>query len=85
MRQKTLIKLSSYSPATLLNRLQSTMDLKNDAALARKLEVTPAVVSRIRNKKAPVSARFLLEIHDATDIAISELRRMMGDSRKLFS
>ncbi len=85
MRKKALLKISSYSPDHFLNRLLRKMNLKNDAALARTLEVTPAIVSRIRNKKAPISANLLLMIHDVSDIAIPELRRMMGDSRRLFS
>ncbi len=85
MRTKPLLKLASYSPDHFLNRLLTRLHLKNDAALARVLEVTPAVVSRVRNKKAPVSANLLLTIHDLSEIAIPELRRMMGDSRKLFS
>lgn len=85
MRTKPLLKLASYSPENFLNRVLNAMNLKNDAALARALEVTPAVVSRVRNKKAPVSANLLLVIHDISEIAIPELRRMMGDSRKLFS
>lgn len=85
MRKKALLKLASYTPDNFLNRLLGRLDLKNDAALARELDVTPGVVSRIRNKKAPVSANLLLMIHEATEIAIPELRRMMGDSRRLFS
>lgn len=85
MRKKALLKLASYCPAMLLDRVMRELRLKNDAALARELAVTPAVVSRIRNKKAPVSASFLLTMHEASQIAIPELRRMMGDSRRLFS
>ncbi len=85
MRKKALLKITSYCPDNFLNRLLGKMQLKNDAALARELEVTPAVVSRIRNKRAPISANLLLMIHDSTEIGIAELRRMMGDSRKLFS
>ena len=85
MRKKALLKLASYTPDNFLNRLLGKLHLKNDAALARTLDITPAVVSRIRNKKAPVSANLLLMIHDVSEIAIPELRRMMGDSRRLFS
>ncbi len=85
MREKALLTIASYCPDTFLNRLLGKMQLKNDAELARTLEITPAVVSRIRNKKAPVSANLLLIIHDVSEIAIPELRRMMGDSRRLFS
>lgn len=85
MRNKALLNIASYSPDNFLNRLLGRLQLKNDAALARTLEVTPAVVSRIRNKKVPISANLLLMIHEVSEIAIPELRRMMGDSRRLFS
>ncbi len=84
-RQANLLNLHSYTPDGFLDRLLLRLGLKNDAALARLLAVTPAIVSRIRNRKLPVSSSMLLMIHEATDIAIRELRRMMGDTRRLFS
>lgn len=84
-RQAKLLNLHSYTPDGFLDRLLSRLGLKNDAALARMLAVTPAIVSRIRNRKLPVSSSMLLAIHEATNIAIRELRGMMGDTRRLFS
>ena len=84
-RQSDLMNLHTYTPDGFLDHLQLRLGLKNDAALARLLAVTPAIVSRIRNRKLPVSSNMLLAIHEATDIAIRELRRMMGDTRRLFS
>ncbi len=85
MQSQSLLEMPSYQPAGFLDRLERQLYLKNDAALARSLEVTPAVVSRVRNRKVPVSASLLLQIHEISEIAIPELRRMMGDSRRLFS
>lgn len=84
-RRTALMKLPSYAPETFLDGLENRMRLKNDAALARELDVAPALLSRIRNRHLPISAKLLLSIHDSTQIAIAELRRMMGDSRRLFS
>lgn len=84
-RRTELMKLPSYAPETFLDGLESRMQLKNDAALARELAVAPALLSRIRNRHLPISATLLLSIHESTQIAIVELRRMMGDSRRLFS
>lgn len=83
--KKTLLRLPTYTPERFLDRVLRHLHLKNDAALARSLEVTPAIVSRVRNRKLPVSANLLLSIHEHTNIAIAELRRMMGDSRRLFN
>lgn len=85
MKKTTLLSLSSYAPASFLDWLEARLRLKNDAALARSLAVTPALVSRIRNRRMPISASLLLSIHELTQIAIADLRRMMGDSRRLFS
>lgn len=84
-RPANLLNLHSYTPDGFLDHLLQRLGLKNDAALARLLAVTPAIVSRIRNRKLPVSCNMLLAIHEATNIAIRELRRMMGDTRRLFS
>ncbi len=83
--KKPLLRLPTYTPDRFLDRVLGHLQLKNDAALARSLDVTPAIVSRVRNRKLPVSANLLLTVHEHTHIAISELRRMMGDSRRLFS
>lgn len=85
MKKTNLLALSTYMPASFLDRLEARLKLKNDAALARSLEVTPALLSRIRNRRMPISASLLLSIHESTQIAIGDLRRMMGDSRRLFS
>ncbi len=83
--QESLAQARVLLPGQFPEPTDGKMALKNDAELARTLAITPAVVSRIRNKKAPVSASVLLMIHEATEIAIPELRKMMGDSRRLFS
>ncbi len=85
MKKTKLLNLSSYAPARFLDRVEEQLRLKNDAALARSLEVTPALLSRIRNRRMPVSASLLLSIHELSQIAIPDLRQMMGDSRRLFS
>lgn len=85
MKKTELLGLSTYAPAHFLDWIEARLKLKNDAALARLLEVTPALLSRIRNRRMPVSASLLLSIHEMTQIAITDLRRMMGDSRRLFS
>ncbi len=85
MKNNTLISLPTYEPDSFLDRLQSRLQVRNDAALARSFDVTPALVSRVRNRRMPISASLLLSIHEKTQIAIAELRQMMGDSRRLFS
>ncbi|QRX84769.1 hypothetical protein JQN73_03905 [Glaciimonas sp. PAMC28666] len=74
----------SYNPARLLDALINTLRLKNDAALARALEIPSPLVSKIRHRKVPVSSSVLIRMHDATGLTISELRELMGDRRKKF-
>ena len=44
-----------------------------------------SVISKIRHKAIPISAKNLLAIHDVSEISIKKLRKMMGDSREFFN
>lgn len=68
----------AYTPAVLLDTMLERMGLKNDAALARTLELPPPVVSKIRHKQASVTAAILLRIHDVTRWPVNEIRALMG-------
>jgi plasmid maintenance system antidote protein VapI len=60
-----------------LDSLLELMKLKNDAALARKLKVPPPVISKLRHKVLPVSARLLLKLYDASGLSIEALRELL--------
>lgn len=72
---------NSYNPNHLLDILLGKMRLKNDAALARMLEVAPPVISKIRHYKLSVGASLLIRMHEVTKISIRDLRDLMGDRR----
>lgn len=74
----------TYTPERLLDTLIDTLRLKNDAALARELGVTPAVISRIRHKKMAIGATILLTMHEVSFLGIRDLRSLMGDRRRHF-
>ena len=61
----------------LLNVAITYMDLRNDAALARALRVAPPVISKIRNNRLPVGSTFLIELHEASGIAITSLKWLL--------
>jgi plasmid maintenance system antidote protein VapI len=82
--QREPIVQTSYDPNRLIDALIETMNLKNDAALARLLEVAPPVISKIRHRRLPVGASLLIRMHEATDMSIRELRDLMGDRRKKY-
>ena len=74
----------NYDPGYLLDTVTRHLGLKNDAALARHLEVAPPVISKTRNGKLAVGASLLLRLHEVTDISIKDLRALMGDNRASF-
>ena len=71
----------TYNPNRLLDSLLQNMQLKNDAALSRMLEVAPPVISKIRHHRLPVSASVLMRMHEVTEMSIADLRFLMGDRR----
>ena len=73
MAHHALASQESYNPNHLLDILLGKMQLKNDAALSRLLEVAPPVISKIRHHRLPVGASLLIRMHD--------LRDLMGDRR----
>jgi hypothetical protein len=79
-----LASLVTYSPANLLDALIEHLNLKNDAALARTLEVAPPLISKLRHQALPVGGAILIRMHEVSGLSISELRILMGDRRQKF-
>ncbi|WP_235548453.1 hypothetical protein [Noviherbaspirillum sp. Root189] len=75
---------TTYDPNRLLDSLIDRLQLKNDAALSRTLEVAPPVISKIRHKRVPVRASLLIRMHEVTNLSIRELRDLMGDRRQKY-
>ena len=73
-----------YDPSHLLDTLQATLKLKNDAALSRRLGLSAPVISKIRHRQIPVGASVLIRIHEVTELSIAVLRGLMGDRRKQY-
>src|SRR3954468_7551379 len=74
----------TYNPDNLLDSLIERLNLKNDAALSRALEVAPPVISKIRHRRLPVGASMLIRMHEVSDLSIKDLRVLMGDRRDKF-
>lgn len=77
-------KPDKYDPNNLLTGIIRLLNLKNDAALSRTLEVAPPVISKIRHGRLPVGASLLIRMHEISNMSIRELREMMGDRRTKF-
>lgn len=71
-----------YNPNRLLDTLIEKMQLKNDAALCRRLEVAASLISKVRHGRSPVGAPLLIRMHEISGLDISELRALMGDRRR---
>jgi hypothetical protein len=78
---KEQLSQESYNPNNLLDILIGKLQLKNDAALSRMLEVAPPVISKIRHHRLPVGASMLIRMHEVSGLSIRDLRDMMGDRR----
>jgi plasmid maintenance system antidote protein VapI len=70
-----------YNPNHLLDVLLSRMQLKNDTALARMLQVPPPMISEIRHGRLHIGAPLLIRMNGVTAISIDDLRNLMGDRR----
>jgi hypothetical protein len=74
----------NYDPNNLLETLIEKLNLKNDAALSRALEVAPPLISKIRHRRLPVGASLLIRMHEVSQLSITDLRHLMGDRRNKF-
>jgi plasmid maintenance system antidote protein VapI len=81
MASENLVTQESYNPNHLLDILIEKLNLKNDAALSRALEVAPPVISKIRHRRLPVGASMLIRMHEVSTMSVRELRDLMGDRR----
>ncbi len=74
----------TYRPDLLVDQLINRLGVRTCSGLARRLAVSPSMISKVRNARSPVTAELLLLMHDASGIPIRELRLMMGDTRQRF-
>ncbi len=82
---KTNKDYPAYSPSDLIDKLMILFNLKNDLSFSKKFGFSPSHISKLRHKKTVISPNFLLRIHDASQISIFELKKMLKDKRKYFS
>jgi plasmid maintenance system antidote protein VapI len=60
----------------LLDHLTEHARLKNDAALSRKLELAPPVISKLRHDRLPLGASLIIRMHEAFDISIADIKAL---------
>jgi len=69
-------------PHWMLDYLLITYKVKNDAELAKRLNVRSPVISKIRNRKSVVGAPLILEIHEEFELSIKEIKALIAESEK---
>jgi hypothetical protein len=77
MKQRDETIVGTADPENLLDSLIQRLNLKNDAALCRALEVAPPVISKIRNRRLPVGASILIRMHEVSNLSIRELKGLL--------
>lgn len=73
--------LTLYNPALLLDALLRKLELSTDKELARVIGVTPSMISKIRTHSAPVSPGILIRINELTNVAIADIKAIIGERR----
>ncbi|WP_400189822.1 hypothetical protein [Massilia orientalis] len=71
-----------YAPENLMDMLVRVLRVKNDRQLAARFGVLPSQVCKIRKRLAPISAAFLINMHEETGLSLVVLRALMGDFRE---
>lgn len=71
----------NYTPRRFLQSLIVSLNLKNDAALSRRLGVAPPVISKIRNRRLPIGASILISAHEESGLSIKELKLLIQSNR----
>jgi plasmid maintenance system antidote protein VapI len=64
--------------AHMLDVVLEQQNLKNDAALARALQVAPPIISKARNEIQPLGAALLVKLHEFTGKPTKELKALAG-------
>ena len=70
-------------PNHLLDVLLERHGLKNDAALARVLDLAPPVISKVRHGRQPLTPTFILNIHETLHVPVEEIRSLGAAPRSV--
>jgi hypothetical protein len=62
----------------LFDHLIAVHKLKNDAALARKLDVAAPIISKKRNGIIPLGAALMLNIHETFAMPVADIRNLIS-------
>ena len=74
MKTKKIYDESARGSNQLLDVVMQNLNLKNDAALCRVLEVAPPVVSKLRHGSLHIGPSMLIRMHEETGLSIREMK-----------
>ena len=60
----------------LIECLKKLFNLKNDAALAKDLNVAPPVISKLKSGVLEIGPTLLIKIHDAYGMPVTQIRAL---------
>lgn len=69
--------LGTDASGQLFTHIIGAQSLKNDAALARFLEVSPVIISKIRHGRLAVGPSLIIRIHEATDMPVALIKSLV--------
>lgn len=62
----------------ILDKMMGELKLKNDAAVARAMEVAPPVISKLRYGRLPFGPNYVIRTHELTGWPIREIKALLG-------
>lgn len=64
----------------VLDKLTEKLGLKNDAALARVMQVAPPVISKLRHGRFPFGSGYIIRAHELTneEWSIAQIKEWLG-------
>ncbi|AMP15521.1 hypothetical protein [Collimonas pratensis] len=71
-------KNAKHTVAHMLDVVIEQQSLKNDAALARVLQVAPPIISKARNEVQPLGSSLLVKLHELTGKSTIEIKKLAG-------
>lgn len=71
-------KPQKHNVAYMLDVVLQEQNLKNDAALAREIQVAPPIISKARNEVQPLGSSLLVKLHELTGKSTREIKALAG-------
>jgi hypothetical protein len=65
----------------LLDTVMRLQGMRDDAKLSNAIGSHPPYISKVRAEKIPVGATLMIKIHEATDMPIAEIKRLIALGR----